>query len=403
MEEGTLVTWAKKEGDAVEVDDLLAEVETDKATMEFRSFDRGVLLKILADAGSTLAPEAPVAIIGQVGEDVAALLAGLGSRNGRERAGIGVPRPPAQVGVSVQPVPTDHSTGDRPASSPSGRVLASPLVRRLARETGVDLSGVAGSGPGGRVVKRDLETPRDLPGPSTQHAANGLVAPRVERVSQMRKAIARRLTESKHEIPHYYLRVDIDAGPLMAMRTALNSELIAAGQKISVNDLLIKACAIGLREVPQVNASFQGDTIAFHQRIDISVAVAVTDGLITPVVRDADKKTVFEISSEVRELAARAREKRLRPEEFTNGTFSISNLGMFGVDEFAAVINPPEAAILAVGAVRAAPAPSVDGDRVVIGQRLHLTLSCDHRVVDGAVGAEFLAVLRRVTGAGTLA
>jgi pyruvate dehydrogenase E2 component (dihydrolipoamide acetyltransferase) len=295
-------------------------------------------------------------------------------------------------------------------------------VRKLGREQGIDLTRIAGSGPGGRIIARDLETalrapalPPALPAPLPVHARGlrgdepryapeppvlpgELALPEARPLSMMRKAIARRLTESKQTVPHFYLSVDVDADPLHALREQLNADLAATapeGQpapKVSFNDLLIKACALALRRVPECNAQFTPDAILIHRRVDISVAVAVPEGLMTPVVRNADRKTVLEIAAEVRELAARARAKKLRPEEMADGTFSISNLGMYGIDDFAAVINPPEGAILAVGQVRREPV--VRGDQIVPGRRMAMTLSCDHRVVDGAVGATFLKALR---------
>lgn len=394
MEEGTIAAWVKKEGEDVDIDDLLAEVETDKATMEFRSFDKGVLLKILAPEGSTLAPDMPVAIIGQKGEDIAALIAEAEKRSG-EPAAAAAPAPapaaaaPAAAPAAAAPAPAAVATTQRG----DGRILASPLVRRLARERGLDLSGVAGSGPRGRVIKRDLE------GISAQPAAAARGVrrpPRVEKASQMRKAIARRLTESKQNVPHFYLTIDVDAGPMMDARKQMNATLKAQGidEKVSFNDLVIKASAIALRNVPECNASWMDGELHFHQVVDISVAVAVADGLVTPVVRDADQKGVLEISREVKDLATRARDKKLKLEEMQNGTFSISNLGMYGIEEFAAVINPPEGALVAVGAIRDE-AVVVDG-QLVAGKRMKMTLSCDHRVVDGAVGARWLAEVRRL-------
>ncbi len=390
MEEGTLVSWEKKEGDAVDVDDLLAEVETDKATMEFRSFDKGVLLKILVAEGETLAPDAPVAIIGEEGEDVSALV---------EQAKAAAPREAAaEPGAPVKETerePEARREEPAPARPTDGRVLASPLVRRLAREKDIELAGVRGSGPHGRVIKRDLEEIAARgPAPAPARPAVPTRETRVERVSQMRKTIARRLTESKRDVPHYYLTIDVDAEPLLAFRADINAELERDGEKVSVNDLLIKACAVALRRYPAVNASFMGAEIHYHGAVNVSVAVAIPDGLITPVVRDADLKGVAEIAREVRDLAERARDKKLQPEEYTGGTFSISNLGMYGIEHFTAVINPPEGAILAVGAIR--DEPVVKDGAVVPGKRLRMTMSCDHRVIDGAVGAEFLALLRRL-------
>ncbi len=309
---------------------------------------------------------------------------------------------------------------------PTGRIKASPYVRKLARDEGFDLARVAGSGPGGRIVARDLaNAPHEgiaapagasaaaRPGPEPARAAPGVVAadgalaePEARPLSMMRKAIARRLTESKQTVPHFYLTIDVDADPLHALREQINADLASQGEsapttsapvaapKVSFNDLVVKACAIALVRVPECNAQFSDNAILVHRRVDISVAVSVAEGLMTPVVRDADRKGVLAISAEVRELAARAKAKKLRPEEMANGTFSISNLGMYGIDAFAAVINPPEGAILAVGQVRREPV--VKGEAVVPGRRLAMTLSCDHRVIDGAVGATFLRALRQI-------
>lgn len=394
MEEGTLARWAKKEGDRIAVDDLVAEIETDKATMEWRAFDPGVLLKILAEEGAVLLPDAPVAIIGEEGEDIAALLAELERGAGPARPEAVRAAPPAEKAAAPEP-PRAAPEAPRaaPEAPPGGRVLASPLVRKLAREHELDLRTVRGSGPGGRIVKRDLDAALAQPraaGPAAAPA--GRQPPRVERLSSMRRTIARRLTESKQTVPHFYLTIDVDAEPLVKARAEVNAELEADGEKISLNDLIMKACAMALRRLPEVNASFAGDSIHFHQVVDISMAVAIPDGLVTPVIRDADRKGLREIAKEARELASRARAKKLAPEEMTNGTFSVSNLGMFGIEDFAAVINPPEGAILAVGAVREEPV--VRGGQVVPGRRMRMTLSCDHRVVDGALGARWLQILR---------
>ena len=386
MEEGTLVAWAKKEGDAIEVDDLLAEVETDKATMEFRSFDRGVLLKILVPAGETLEPDVPVAIIGKAGEDIADLLAQVESA-GSESA------PEPESAPESAPAPESAAPAERAAASAppkSDRILSSPLVRRLARERSIDLGSVQGSGPRGRIIKRDIESYSG--GPAV--VSGERLPPQVVKASSMRRTIARRLTESKQTVPHYYLTIDCDIGPLAEARKVMNAELEAEGAKVSLNDLIIKAAAVALRRVPEVNASWLGNEIHYHQVVDISVAVAIDEGLMTPVLRDADRKGIAQIASEVRELAARARDKKLQPEEMSDGTFSISNLGMFGIEEFAAVINPPEGAILAVGTIRNEPV--VENGEVVPGRRMRFTLSCDHRVIDGATGARFMAAFKSV-------
>lgn len=431
MEEGQLAVWHKKEGDTVNVDDVLAEVETDKATMEFRSFDKGVILKILVSAGSSVKLGQPVAILGEAGEDFSTLLSKVGPISGAKKevkaadslastaantahsAGATAGNDNADRTQLSQPSP---QAATKPVASRSdGIPKASPYVRKLAREKGLDLSTVVGSGPHGRIVARDVEsanpatvilapTARETPvakvvAPQPSVPSN-LAAPEVRPLSMMRKTIARRLTESKQTVPHFYLQIDIDAGELVSLREKINSDLAASTpknqdpEKISINDLLIKACAIALVRVPECNAQFSPEAILVHQRVDISVAVAVPEGLVTPVLRNADRKSVVGISREVRDLAQKAKNKKLTPEEMSNGTFSISNLGMFGIDSFSAVINPPEGAILAVGQVRAEPV--VRGEQIVPGKKLAMTLSCDHRVIDGAVGARYLAELRKL-------
>lgn len=304
-----------------------------------------------------------------------------------------MPASPAAQAVT-RDAPAEASVS-KPTRTADGRVMASPLVRRMAREHDFDLSDVAGSGPHGRIIKRDLDAALAAPKPTATTSARAGRQPPVEQpLSQMRKTIARRLTESKQSVPHFYLTIDVDAEALHQARIRVNAELEAAGEKVSVNDFLLKAVALALRKVPTANASFAGDRILLHQNVDLSVAVAVPDGLLTPVVRDADRKSVLEIGKEVRELAGRAKNKKLKPEEMTGGTFSVSNLGMFGIEEFSAVINPPEGAILAVGAVREVPV--VKGGAIVVGRAMKMTLSCDHRVIDGAVGATFLAALKKL-------
>lgn len=460
MEEGVLSVWHKKEGDAVEVDDLLAEVETDKATMEFRAFDKGTILKILVAPGATVKLGQPVAVIGNAGEDVSALTAKAASgaaptpaakkdeaappsEEEAPKARKNAQNPPPQLDTAsdteAAPVPTeppraqrrppspakkgsaldrterddDYAAADAEESEPA-RILASPYVRKTARERGIDLSHAQGSGPQGRIALKDLDSlelrapatraeatsssggPLTLPAPGMPQTA--LAAPEARPLSMMRKTIARRLVESKREVPHFYLSIDVDADNLVKLRETVNKEIAASEHgddkpfKISVNDLLVKAVAVALQRVPECNAQFTPDAILVHKRVDISVAVAVPDGLVTPVVRDADKKGVLTIAHEIRELAGRARSKKLKPEEMKDGTFSISNLGMFGIDNFSAVINPPEGAILAVGQVREEPVAK-EG-RLTVGKKLAMTLSCDHRVIDGAIGAAFLAELR---------
>jgi pyruvate dehydrogenase E2 component (dihydrolipoamide acetyltransferase) len=403
MEEGQIVTWHRKEGDTVEVDDLLAEVETDKATMEFRSFDRGTLLKILAPAGSMVRLGDPVAVIGKPGESTEGLVSGVRAGGGGSAATNTASVETVAATASAAAIATELS-----AVTSGGRVKASPYVRKLARERGIDLHAVHGSGTSGRIVARDLESgqtaPRAVataPSSSPKAAPAAASAPKTvvresresasKPLSMMRRTIARRLTESKRDVPHFYLTIDVDAGALYDLRTRLNGDL---DKKVSFNDLVVKAVSIALVRSPEVNAQFTPEALVYHRRVDLSIAIAVDEGLVTPVLRDADRKSLVEISEEIQALSARARDKKLSVEEMTGGTFSISNLGMFGIDEFAAVINPPEGAILAVGAIRSEPV--VRGDAVVPGKRMKLTLSCDHRVIDGAVGAKFLAELRKI-------
>lgn len=434
MEEGLLVTWHKKEGDSVQVDDLLAEVETDKATMEFRAFDKGTLLKILVPAGTNVKLGDPVAVVGNPGEDVSGLAAGAKPAGGAPAAAA-APAPAPAPAAAPAPAPAPAATAapapakTGPVSSGSlltrterdaapeaevlnGRPLASPYVRKVARERGLDLAYAQGSGDHGRILPSDLDSlqPRangvSAPGtalaraPQAPAGAPGLAAPEARPLSPMRKTIARRLVQSKQTVPHFYLTIDVDASGIVALRETINADLAANAkkgddakpEKISINDLLIKAVATALVRVPECNAQFSDEAILIHKRVDISVAVAVPEGLVTPVVRNADQRSVVAIGREVRDLATRARGKKLKPEEMSDGTFSISNLGMFGIDEFSAVINPPEGAILAVGQVREEPV--VKNGAVVPGKKLAMTLSCDHRVIDGAVGAAFLAELR---------
>ncbi len=427
MEEGTLVRWVKNEGDQVAVDDLIAEVETDKATMEFRSFDAGVLLKQLAPEGATLSPDQPVAIFGKEGDDISALLKQAGGAEAPAKEEKKPEAKPKQEAKAEPPEaeedePREDERGEHepPPERVGGRVLASPVVRKIAREKDIDLAQVRGSGPNGRVIKRDVDgdTRQGLPGqalrgpsappparkpatppppapaqaPAPVPAAPASEGDRTEKLSQMRKTIARRLTESKRDVPHFYLTIDVDAEPLSELRADFNERLAKQGEKISLNDLLIKAVATALRRMPKVNVSYAGDSVIYHDHVNISVAVAIPDGLVTPVIRDADRLGALAISQQVRELAGRAKDKKLKPEEMQGGTFSISNLGMFGIDSFSAVINPPEGGILAVGAVR--DEPVVKHGAVVAGKRMALTMSCDHRVVDGALGAEWLKLLR---------
>ena len=396
MEEGQVVKWLKAEGDEVAQGDILAEIETDKATMELVARGEGVLRRVLVGEGVAAPVGDVIAIIAAEGEDIAALVEGSGdgAGDGGEAAETARAEVPAQV-----PSP-EAATPSIPSSTPPARVKASPVARRLAREAGLDLAALSGSGPGGRVIKRDVEAAARAaeaaaaapPEPVTPWPAPPDTEFEDAPLSQMRKTVARRLTESLGPVPHFFLTVDVDMTRALAARAKINELLAARGAKASINDLVIKATAVALTHHPECNAWWRGDSIRRFHRAHIGVAVAVPDGLITPVVRDAHAKGLGRIATEVRELAGRARGKKLQPHEYTGSTFSISNLGMFGIEEFTAVINPPEAGIIAVGAVEERPVV-VEGE-VVARPRMRVTMSCDHRVIDGAQGARFLATLK---------
>ncbi|MEV5573044.1 dihydrolipoamide acetyltransferase family protein [Spirillospora sp. NPDC052269] len=410
MEEGVIAAWQKKPGDEVAVGDVLCEIETDKAVMEYEAYEAGVLTEILVGEGETAAIGAPIAIIGGKGDAPAEAKAEAPAPAAAEAptpAAAPAPAPAAEP----EPAKVPATVGaERPsANGVSGtRPPSSPLARRLARDHGLDLHTITGTGPGGRIIRADIETairggaqPAAAPAPAPAAPAPATAsAPKpaapapqvadedVERVplNRFRKVAARRLTESKQNAPHFYLNRDVDAEALVAFRKTLNEAL--APVKVSVNDLIVKASARALREHPQVNTSYTEDALLVHKRVHIGVAVAVADGLLVPVIKDADRKSVSQIGAETRELATKARDGKLSPAEMSGGTFSVSNLGMFGVSSFSAVINPPEAAILAVGAVRAEPV--VKDGQVVPGQRMTITLSVDHRAADGATAAKFL-------------
>ena len=406
MEEGQVVKWLKGEGDAVAQGDILAEIETDKATMELVARGAGVLRKILVGEGLAAPVGDVIAIIAADDEDVAGLVAALGSagQDGSDGAASTAPESaePAASTAAGHPAATSPAPDAVQAVTAAGRVKASPVAKRLAGEMGLDIRSVQGSGPGGRVIKRDIERAAEAAAasvpavPSVVAAPAAQVAPGVEfedvPLSQMRKTVARRLTESLGPVPHFFLTVDVDMTRALEARARVNELLAAQGAKASLNDLIIKATAVALTHHPNCNAWWQGTSIRRFNRVHMGIAVAVPDGLITPVVRDAHAKGLGQISTEVRELAGRAREKRLQPDEYTGSTFSISNLGMFGIEEFTAVINPPEAGILAVGTVEERPVV-VDG-QVVVQPRMRITMSCDHRTIDGAEGARFLATLK---------
>ena len=393
MTVGTLAKWLKKEGDVVKSGDMIAEVETDKATMELECFFDGTLLKIFAPGGSKVALGAPLCAIGKPGETVVAPEAKPAPAAAAAKTAAPAPTPAPAPAAPKAPSPAPAAAA--PVAAPAGRVKISPLARKLAAEKSVDPSGITGSGPGGRIVRADVLAAAAAPraaAPAAIDRSGPVQEERTVAVSSMREAIARRLVESKTQLPHFYLEIEIDAAPLLAIREQLNRGLEAEGVKLSVNDFVLKASAEALRHVPQVNASWMGDSIRYHAAAHVSFAVAIEDGLITPVVRDAHAKSVFQISAEAKALGKRAKEKKLKPDEFTGGTFCVSNLGMMGIPRFSAIINPPNAAILAVGAI--IEKPVVRDGALAVGRTMTVTLSCDHRVVDGAVGASYLNALK---------
>lgn len=429
MEEGTIVKWLKKEGDSVSPGDILAEVETDKAVMEMEAYDSGVILKIIQGEGTKLKVGEALAVIGKPGEDITSLLTNFPKKqnsagssesttsetpkevvSSTQSVGTKESGPKEIPNVQTQPVSQYQSTAQTPAktlhkettngtpTAPRGtlRVLASPLAKSIAIEHGIDLHKVIGTGPEGRITKKDVLDTLTKGMGTTSGGYETQVSDEVISLNGMRKTIAKRLTESKQNLPHFYLNVDVNAKALETLRKEINDFQSAQNPetptKVSLNDIIVKATALALKLHPKVNASFQGDSILQFGRIDVGIAVSIDGGLLTPVIRDANRKSIQQISHEVKELAKKARERKLKPEEFTNGTFTISNLGMFGISRFTAIINEPESAILAVGSVE--DKPVVENGNVVAGRILSLTLSCDHRVIDGAVGAEFLKTLR---------
>lgn len=424
MTVGTLVKWLKKEGDAVKSGTMLAEVETDKATMELECFFDGVVLKIYAPAGSQIAIGAPLCAVGKPGEVVPDVPAPTAPKpvfkdepKPATTTTAATPHLPAPAPVAA-PLPVAHP---EIPSTPGQRVKISPLAKKLAAEKGLDPARIQGTGPSGRIVRADViaaatgatapkaqtadsKTPISAGTkfvPTASSFAKGPVQEdKTVAVSNMRGIIAKRLLESKTQIPHFYLNLEVDAGPLLELRAQLNTALEKSGVKLSVNDFILKASAEALRRVPTVNCSWEGTAVRHHSAAHVSFAVAIEDGLITPVVRDAHLKSVFAISDEAKSLAKRAKDKKLAPNDFTGGTFCVSNLGMMGIESFNAIINPPNAAILAVGTT--VKKPIVKNEQIVIGQTMMLTLSVDHRVVDGAVGAQFLAALKQLLEAPAL-
>ena len=384
MDEGIILKWLKKEGEAIKQGEILAEVQTDKADMELEAYDGGIVRKLFVPEGGGVPVGSPIAIIGTADEDISAMLQTSGTASPKKSVHADSPAPqaaaPAPSAATATPGPTREN----------GRLKVSPLAKKLAENLKVDISSVTGTGPNGRIVKQDVELFASQPlasadGRSIQSRTDTAVP-----LTLMRKTIAKRLTESKVTAPHFYLNYEVEMKRAIEFRSTINA---AVDAKMSFNDLIVKAVASALRKHPDVNATFAGDKIIRRGSVHIGIAVAIEEGLITPVLRDADQKGLSEISAESKELAARARDKKLKPEEFNGGTFTVSNLGMFGVESFTAIINPPEGAILAVGAI--VEKPVVENGQIVVGSRMMMTLSCDHRVIDGATGAQFMQDLKK--------
>lgn len=381
MTEGVVAKWHKKVGDKVKSGELLAEIETDKATMDFESFFDGFMLHIGIQEGQGAPVDSILAIIGAAGEDISALLNGAApvkAETGKSKEAEKV----TEKSLPIAPAATANAAGDQ-------RLKASPLAKKIAEDKGIDLSKIQGSGDDGRIVKKDVENyapTKQLPMVATY---TGIESYTEESVSQMRKTIARRLAESKFSAPHFYLKMEVEMSNAIASRKAINE---VSAVKISFNDMVVKAVAIALRSNPKINSSWLGDKIRYNQHINIGVAMAVEDGLLVPVVKFADNKSLSQIASEVKVYSQKAKDKKLQPSDWEGNTFTISNLGMYGIDDFTAIINPPDACILAVGGIKETPV--VKNGQLVIGNIMKLTLSCDHRVVDGATGAAFLQTLK---------
>ena len=391
MTEGVVAKWHVKVGDAITEGTLLAEIETDKATMDFEAFpgQEGTLLHIGVGEGETSPVDTILAVIGAKGEDISALLSGAPAAPASAPAAAPAP---AAASAAAEPAPApapSPAPAAAPAPAEDSRVKASPLAKSLAAEKGVDLRAVTGSGEGGRIVKRDIETAASTPAVASSAAPTAVSYPSSDYqdtpISQMRKTIAKRLSESKFTAPHFYLTMSVDMDAAIEARQALNA---SGDHKISFNDLVVKAVAKGLKKHPAVNSAWLGDVIRTNYDVHVGVAVAVEDGLLVPVVRHADAKSLTQISAEVKDFAQRAKTKKLQPADWEGNTFTISNLGMFGIDQFTAIVNPPDSCILAVGGIQSVPV--VKNGQVVPGNIMKLTLSCDHRVVDGATGSAFL-------------
>ena len=406
MSEGTLVKWLKSEGDSVGVDEEVAEVETDKATMAMPCFDEGILHKIYVKEGETVALGATLALILEEGEEPPAdadtppapPASEESDSADEEKKEEAAPAGEAPKEAAPQPAAATIGGGSpAPTNSSGGRVKASPLARKMAEEQGIDLARVRGSGPGGRIVREDLEYAATGGGGSNLGLlpVEGGLKDEVTPLSGMRRVIAQRLLESKTTIPHFYLNIEVDTEPLMDLRAQVNEASLANdGPKYTVNDFIMRATVLATEAVPEVNASFTGDAIQQFGEVHLSIAVAIDEGLVTPVIRSAQTKSIKELAAEIKDLAVRARDKKLAPDEMQGGTITISNLGAYGIGHFDAIINPPQAAILSIGTITKQPVVNSD-NQIVPGQRMWIGMSCDHRVVDGAIGATFLGHLKK--------
>jgi pyruvate dehydrogenase E2 component (dihydrolipoamide acetyltransferase) len=392
MTEGVVAAWTKNVGDAVKTGEILAEIETDKATMEFESFYNGVLLYIGVETGKTAPVNAILAIIGDKGEDIASLITATPEVPVISEKKVEEKKEAAPTPLEVQEKAPVAEVKSIPLSSNSGRIFASPLAKKLAEEKGIDINAVSGTGENGRIIKKDVDhyTPYTPTNRTFSQAPLGVEGFTDEPVSQMRKTISRRLAESKFSAPHFYLTLDIDMDQAITIRKGLNS---VEGVKVSFNDMVVKAVGMSLKQHPTVNSAWMGDFIRKNQHVHVGVAVAVEDGLLVPVIRFADSKGILEIAAEVKEYAQKAKDKKLQPSDWEGNTFTISNLGMFGIESFTAIINAPDSCIMAVGGIKEVPV--VKDGKIVPGNVMKVTLSCDHRVVDGASGAAFLQTFKQ--------
>ncbi|MBN2001418.1 pyruvate dehydrogenase complex dihydrolipoamide acetyltransferase [candidate division KSB1 bacterium] len=395
MTEGVIVKWIKKEGDNIEAGDVIAEAESDKATMELEAFDAGILKKIIVKEGGKVPVNGTIAVIAESDEDISGLLKELKSAPQKPHVEEVSTKEVESTTIASAPV-VDNTPQDEILTRDSIRIKASPLARKMAAEKNLDMRKISGSGPGGRIIKRDVETVLAESGvkPSLKPSGPAVIPAGGEDVplSTMRESIAKTMVLSKQTTPHFYLTTEIDMDKVVETRLAINA--IQSGIKISYNDIIVKAVAVTLKKHPRVNGSFAGDKLVLHGRVDIGIAVALDDGLITPVIRNCETKSLGQIAIEIRESAKKAKDRKLKPDEYTNATFNISNLGMYDIDQFTAIITPPQAAVLAVGVVQKKPV--VKDDEIVIGHRVRVTLSCDHRIVDGATGALFLKDLKKL-------